>query len=77
MNDWLNSALNSDAVSLSMIIALFLLGIISTFTSCCNYAIIGSITGYSAGHAINSDKKSQIYFSLAFFIGSVISLAII
>jgi len=77
MNDWINSALNSDAVSLSMIIALFLLGIISTFTSCCNYAIIGSITGYSAGHAINSDKKSQIYFSLAFFIGSVISLAII
>lgn len=77
MNDWLNFALNSDAVSLSMIIALFLLGIISTFTSCCNYAIFGSITGYSAGQAINSNKKSQLYFSLAFFIGCVISLALI
>ncbi len=77
MNDWLNSTLNSDAITFTMIVALFILGVISTFTSCCNYALIGSITGYSAGHAVNSNKKSQIYFSLAFFIGSVISLAII
>ncbi len=77
MNDWLNIALNSDAVSFSMIIALFLLGIVSTFTSCCNYAIIGSATGYSAEHAVHSSRKSQIYFSIAFFIGCVISLALL
>ena len=77
MSEWINSALNSGAGSFSMLTAVFLLGIISTFTSCCNYAIIGSVTGYSASYSINSSKKSQILFSLAFLIGSVISLAII
>jgi cytochrome c-type biogenesis protein len=77
MSEWINSALSSGAGSFSMLTAVFLLGIISTFTSCCNYAILGSITGYSANYSINSSKKSQILFSLAFLIGSVISLAII
>lgn len=77
MTEWISSALNSGAGSFSMLIAVFLLGIISTFTSCCNYAIIGSVTGYSASYSINSSKKSQILFSLAFLLGSVISLAII
>lgn len=77
MNEWISSALDSGAGSFSIIIAVFLLGIVSTFTSCCNYAILGSITGYSAGYAVNSSKKSQIYFSFAFLIGSIVSLAII
>lgn len=77
MSEWINTALNSGAGSFSMLLAVFILGIISTFTSCCNYAIIGSVTGYSASYSINSNKKNQILFSLAFLIGSVISLAII
>ncbi|MBI5539132.1 MAG: sulfite exporter TauE/SafE family protein [Bacteroidia bacterium] len=77
MTEWINTALNSGAGSFSMLFAVFLLGIISTFTSCCNYAIIGSVTGYSASYSINSSKKSQILFSIAFLLGSVISLAII
>ena len=75
MSEWIETALNSGAGSLPMLFAVFLLGIISTFTSCCNYAILGSITGYTAGYAVNTNRKKQIIFSLTFFIGCIISLA--
>jgi len=77
MNEWFNTAINSGNISFSMIIALIVAGFIATFTSCCNYAIIGTITGYSTNHALRTEKKSQLLFSFSFYIGSIVSLSLV
>ena len=77
MNEWINQVINSDSGSVTIIVASFLLGFIATFASCCNYAIIGSVAGYATGFSVKSSKKQIISFNVAFFIGSVFSLALV
>lgn len=77
MNEWINQVINSNSGSATIIIASFLLGFIATFASCCNYAIIGSVAGYATGFSVKSTKKQIFSFNVAFFIGSVFSLALV
>jgi cytochrome c biogenesis protein CcdA len=77
MEEWINQVLNSDITSASILPAVFILGFLGAFTSCCNFAVIGAIAGYSGTLSGENRKKTLFISSLSFFIGTVISLCII
>ena len=53
--------------------AAFLLGFVGTFTSCCNFAIIGAVAGYSGTLNIKENKKKLIVINFSFFLGIFLS----
>lgn len=77
MQEWINQVINSESISFSVLIAGFLLGALAAITSCCNFAVIGAVVGYSGSISISQKKKSVITSGLAFLIGTVVSLGII
>ena len=77
MEEWIKQVLNSDTTSASLLPAVFLLGFLGAFTSCCNFAVIGAVAGYSGTLSGENRKKTLFVSSLSFFIGTVVSLCII
>jgi cytochrome c-type biogenesis protein len=77
MSEWVNNIINSDQGNGGLMLAAFFLGLLASFTSCCNYALIGSVAGYTAGNSVSSSKKKHIRFSLAFLIGCVFILTVL
>lgn len=77
MQEWIDQVINSDNISFSVLIAGFLLGALAAITSCCNFAVIGAVVGYSGSISVSQKKKSIVTSGLAFLLGTVISLAII
>jgi cytochrome c biogenesis protein CcdA len=77
MQEWIDRIAGSDHVTFSVLAASFILGLIGSVTSCCNYAIIGAIAGYSG--RIGVEKKTKMVWTsgLSFLIGTILSLAII
>ena len=77
MQEWINHMLNSDHLSFSVVAASFLLGVIGSVTSCCNFAIIGAVAGYST--SLGVEKKTRLVWisGIAFLLGTVISMAIV
>lgn len=77
MQDWINNVLNSGQLSVAVFLASFLFGLIGSVTSCCNFAIIGAVVGYSSSANSGKNGKSVIAGSLFFLLGMVISFAVI
>jgi cytochrome c biogenesis protein CcdA len=77
MQEWIYQVINSETISFSVLIAGFLLGALAAVTSCCNFAVIGAVVGYSGSISVSQKKKSVITSGLAFLLGTVISLGII
>ncbi|MEI7896691.1 MAG: cytochrome c biogenesis protein CcdA [bacterium] len=77
MSTWINEVLTSDHASVMVLIAVFVMGIISVVTCGCNFAIIGAVAGYSG--ASNSTAKTSSVFirGFSFLAGTVISMAVI
>ena len=76
MNEWISSVLNAEQAGLITIAAVFLLGAISVLTCACNFAAIGTVTGY-AGTVSAAGKRKVIVSSGCFLLGSVTALSII
>jgi cytochrome c biogenesis protein CcdA len=77
MQEWINQILNSDHMSFSVVVASFLLGIIGSVTSCCNFAIIGAVAGYSTSLGVEKKAKLVWISGISFLVGTVISMAIL
>lgn len=77
MTDWVYNILNSDQGSGLFLVAALLLGILATFTSACNYAMIGSVAGFSAGDSMVQKKNSPVRYALAFFAGCTLTLTVL
>ena len=75
MIDWVNQILSSGEYSVTFFVAAFLLGLIGTFTSCCNFAVIGAVASYSG--TAYADSKNVFAKSLFFFIGMIVSLSMV
>lgn len=77
MEEWINQLLDSPGISFSVFAASLLLGIIGSFTSCCNYAILGAVAGYSA--ALGAGKKGGLIWlnAFSFMAGVIISFTAI
>jgi len=76
MNEWIIHVLEAPGLSLVMLWAAFLLGIISASISVCNIAVIGAIAGY-AGASESSKKRDSFIMAIGFTLGSILALTTI
>ena len=77
MNVGIHQVLQSDHAGIMVLLAVFLLGLASTVSSCCNPAILAGLAGYSGMIGTLSRSRALIYNALFFLAGTVISMAII
>lgn len=77
MEEWINHILNSDTAGITVLTAVFLLGLISVFTCGCNFSIIGIVAGYSGTIGSTGKTKGMIWNGIFFLIGMIVSMSII
>ncbi|MCX6284340.1 MAG: sulfite exporter TauE/SafE family protein [Bacteroidetes bacterium] len=77
MNTWINQVLSSEHAAITILAAVFLMGMISVVTCGCNFAVIGVVAGYSGATSSAVKTKTTVFRGLAFLLGGVISMAII
>lgn len=77
MQEWINSVLNYDQAGITVLAAVFLLGIISVFSCACNFAVIGTVAGYTGTLGATGKTKTVIISSIFFLIGTVIAMSAI
>ena len=79
MDEWINSVISSDQAGIIVLVAVFLLGVISVFTCvACNFAVLGVVGGYTGTLSASFLKGSMLWgFALLFFyaLGYGITLA--
>ena len=77
MNEWIQQVLTSEHATPLVLVAAFVMGMISVVTCGCNFAIIGAVAGYS-GASANENRPGKIIFKgVAFLVGGIISMAVI
>ncbi len=77
MNTWIHQVLSNEHATITVLIAVFLMGIISVVTCGCNFAILGVVAGYS-GASSSTDKSKTVWLrGIAFLLGGIISMATI
>jgi cytochrome c-type biogenesis protein len=77
MQEWINSVLNSSQAGITVFLAVFLLGAISVFSCACNYAVIGTLAGYTGTLGATGKTKNVIVSSIFFLLGIVVSMSVI
>jgi cytochrome c biogenesis protein CcdA len=77
MNTWLNQVLSNEHASIMILIAVFVMGLLSVFTCACNFAIIGVVAGYSGASSSQGRTRLTIWKGLAFLIGTIVSMSLI
>jgi cytochrome c biogenesis protein CcdA len=75
MNEWINSMLSTDQTGIIALVAVFLLGVVSVFTCACNFAVIGTVAGYTGALGATGKTKTVVASSLFFLIGTVIAMS--
>lgn len=76
METWINDVLNSGQSGVSVLMAVFLMGVISVFTCACNFAIIGILAGYTGTIGSGAKSKTIWLSGLYFLLGTVITMMI-
>jgi len=76
MNEWITSVLSADQAGIIALAAVFLLGVISVFSSaCCNFAAIGAVAGYTGTVGATGKTRTVVVSSISFLLGTVIALS--
>ena len=77
MNTWIHQVLSNEHATITVLIAVFLMGMISVVTCGCNFAILGVVAGYS-GASSSTDKSKTVWLrGISFLLGGIISMAAI
>ena len=76
MQEWINSVLASPGLSLMMLPALLLLGILSMVGSVCNIAVVGALTGYAGAKEIRKHRDT-VLVAVSLMLGVTLALAAI
>ncbi|MEI7726116.1 MAG: cytochrome c biogenesis protein CcdA [Bacteroidota bacterium] len=77
MNTWINQVLSSDHATIMVLVAVFLMGIISVVTCGCNFAVIGVVAGYTGASSSRENSRDVFLKGFSFLIGAIISMAVI
>lgn len=77
MEDWIHQVLATEQAGISVLAAVFLLGIFSVFSCGCNFSVIAIVAGYSGSIASESRSKTIIWSGVFFLIGMIVSMSII
>lgn len=75
--EWIQQVLNSDQGGITVVFAVFLLGVVGVLSCGCNFAIIGIIAGYSGTLGSTGKTKAVILSGIFFLLGTIISMALI
>lgn len=75
MVEWLTEILKLSIFSPLVFPAAFLLGLMASFTSCCNLPVLGAIVGYSGTLAENANRRDLISTALPFMLGTMAAFA--
>ncbi|UCD83487.1 MAG: hypothetical protein JSU92_09265 [Deltaproteobacteria bacterium] len=76
MQEWINNVLTTPDLSLVMLPAILLLGVLSSVASCCNIAVIGALSGY-AGTKGNKEYRDILFVTISFMLGTILALVVI
>jgi cytochrome c biogenesis protein CcdA len=77
MNTWIHQVLSNEHATIAVLVAVFLMGIISVITCGCNFAILGIVAGYSGASSITDRSKTVWMKGIAFLLGGIIAMATI
>jgi cytochrome c-type biogenesis protein len=77
MNTWIQQVLSNEHATITVLIAVFLMGMISVVTCGCNFAILGVVAGYSGASSATDKSKTVWLRGIAFLLGGIISMATI
>jgi cytochrome c biogenesis protein CcdA len=77
MQEWINSVLSSDHAGITVLVAVFFLGIVSVFSCGCNFAVIGTLAAYTGAIGATKKTKTVIVSSLFFLLGIVVTMSVI
>jgi cytochrome c-type biogenesis protein len=77
METWIHNVLNSGQGGISVLVALFFLGMIGVVTCGCNYAIFAVVAGYSGSQSPGAKAKTLVLTGVAFLLGAVLAMAAI
>lgn len=77
MEEWIQNVLSTDQAGYTVLSAVFLFGLISVFTCGCNFSIIAIVAGYSGTIGSSGKPKVVVLTGLLFFIGMILSMAVI
>jgi cytochrome c-type biogenesis protein len=75
MFEWIQQVLDTTTPGLSVLPAALLLGFLGSVTSCCNFALVGAIAGYSSSLSEHGERKRILIAGLSFMLGTFIALA--
>jgi cytochrome c biogenesis protein CcdA len=75
MDSWINQVLSSEQSSVMILLAVFLMGILSVFTCACNFSIIGIVAGYSGATSATGKARHLFWKGAAFLAGTVIAMS--
>ncbi len=77
MQEWINQTLESEALSVTVLLASFLLGLISSIAcACCTFPILGAVVGYS-GSRKGRGWQAALFAGLFFMLGVIIATVIL
>jgi len=75
MQEWINSVISSDQAGIIVLVAVFLLGVISVFTCACNFVVLGVVGGYTGTLSATGKTKTVVVSSVFFLLGIVLALS--
>ena len=77
MQEWINQTIESGALSFTVLLASFLLGLISSIAcACCTFPILGAVVGYS-GSRKGRNWQTVLLAGLFFMLGTIIATVIL
>ncbi len=74
MQEWINRVLETPEMGPIMLLAILLLGILSSVVSGCNVAVIGALAGYG-GTRGNKKYRDILVVTISFMLGTILALA--
>jgi cytochrome c biogenesis protein CcdA len=77
MQEWINQTLQSPTLGLTVLVASLLLGLVGSVTSCCNWAVIAAVAGYSGMEGEKRNRRDILVGGLFFMMGAFVALAIL
>lgn len=77
MQEWISQTLESPTFSVMLLPAALLLGLVGAVTSCCSWAVVGAVVGYSGSQSEKLDRRHVLLLGLFFMLGTTVALAIL
>lgn len=77
METWVKEILGSGQAGITVLIAVFAMGMISVVTCACNFATLGVVAGYTGTIGAAGKTKAVLWSGIFFLAGTIISLTAI